>query len=57
MWFSFPVLMISHHAEVSDGNPVQCQLDQVVIYSIDNDGDWMGQCSSELEFEVQLALV
>ena len=49
--------MTSHHVAVSDGNPVQCQLDQVVVLSKDDDRDWMGQCSSELEVEVQLALV
>ena len=49
--------MISHHAEVGDGNPVQCQLDQVVVHIMDDDGDWMGQCSSKLEVEVKLVLV
>ena len=48
---------MSQHAEVGDGNPVQCQLDQVVIHSIDDDQYWIGQYSSELEVEVQLTLV
>ena len=39
-----------------DGNPVQCQLDQVVVQSIDVES-WMGQCSSEFEVKIQLALV
>ena len=36
-----PVLMISNHAEVGDGTPVRCQLDQVDVHSIDDDGDWI----------------
>ena len=52
-----PVLMISNHAEVGDGTPVLCQLDQVDVHSIDDDRDWIRQYSSELEVEVQLSLV
>ena len=44
------------HAEASDGNPVQCWLDQVVTNGINDDRHWIGQCSSEHEVEVQLPL-
>ena len=35
---------------------IQTCFDQVVVHSIDDDRDWMGRCSCELEVEVQLAL-
>ena len=55
MWFSSPVLLITHHAEVSDGNPVHYQLDKVVVHGIDDYRDLIGQCISKLEVKLLLA--